>query len=292
MQTSYIKTKLNNIINITEIITIHYYEFDKTFTFSGEKHNFWEMVYVDKGMVEIKSDNSDIILKQGEIIFHKPNEFHSIKSYNSAPNIFVISFVCKSLSMTYLEGYKTQINEQLKPFITSILHEANNAYVIPKNDIRLKKLQPKQPTKIGSEQLIKSYLEQFLILLIRGLTEKNSLTLFPAKENMENYLVSEIKKYIKSNLYKKITINEICKKFGYSKSYLSQLFNLQSSNSLIKYYKNCQIEEAKKLIREGRFTITEVSDKLAFDNPQYFSRTFKKYTGLTPSEFKKSVYVK
>ena len=79
MKSSYIKTKFNNIINITEIVTIHYYELDDVFNFVGEQHNFWELVYVDSGEVEITRDNEKVILRQGDIIFHKPNEFHSVK---------------------------------------------------------------------------------------------------------------------------------------------------------------------------------------------------------------------
>ena len=75
---------------------IPYYEFDKNFTFEGETHNFWEMVYIDKGKVLIKSESKEMILSQGEIIFHKPNEFHAIRAYESEPNFFVISFSCSS----------------------------------------------------------------------------------------------------------------------------------------------------------------------------------------------------
>ncbi|MBE6637013.1 MAG: cupin domain-containing protein [Ruminococcaceae bacterium] len=78
MKTPYVKTQLSSIVNITKIVTIHYYEFDKNFVFNGEKHDFWELVYVDKGRVEVQYDEEKITLSQGEIIFHQPNEFHSI----------------------------------------------------------------------------------------------------------------------------------------------------------------------------------------------------------------------
>ena len=68
---------------------MHYYEFDQTFHFKGEKHDFWEMIYVDKGSVEIQSDDDIIILNQGELAFHAPNEFHSVKAKDSSPNFFV-----------------------------------------------------------------------------------------------------------------------------------------------------------------------------------------------------------
>lgn len=292
MNSSYIRTKFNNFINVSEIVTIHYYEFDNTFEFCGEKHNFWEIVYVDNGAVEIMCDKKRVILKQGEILFHQPNEFHTIKSYNSSPDVFVISFVSKSSAMSYFANYTATLDKTLKPFISSIITEAENTYIIPKNDITLKKLITKDNAAIGGEQLIKTYLEQFLIILARDILGKKDVVIFPSKESMETYIISEIKKYIKSKLTQKLKIEDICRHFGYSKTYLSQLFKAQCSISLINYYNKEKIEYSKKLIREQHLNMTQISDMLSFDNPQYFARVFKRVTGLTPSEYAKSLKVK
>ena len=55
MKAVYFKTQPQNIFNVTKIVTIHYFEFDKSFVFKGEKHDLWELVYVDKGRVDRKS---------------------------------------------------------------------------------------------------------------------------------------------------------------------------------------------------------------------------------------------
>ena len=110
MKVTYVKTQLQNVVNISKIVTVHYYEFDKNFVFNGESHDFWEMVYIDKGRVQVRNDEEELVLSQGEIIFHRPNEFHSIKALHSAPNFFVVSFVCTSPLMIYLEKYHTILN--------------------------------------------------------------------------------------------------------------------------------------------------------------------------------------
>ena len=140
MKAPYVKTQLPSVVNISKIVTIHYYEFDKTFVFNGEQHDFWELVYVDKGQVEIHRDDEKIVLSQGEIVFHRPNEFHSIRALNSAPNFFVISFVCLSSAMLYFEKFHTVLDKNLKPFLASIISEAEKTFEIPKNDPSLKKL--------------------------------------------------------------------------------------------------------------------------------------------------------
>ena len=99
----FIRQGLPGVIHIRKIITIFYMELSKDFHYDGESHNFWEMVYVDAGNVKIRANNKEFHLKQGEIIFHKPNEFHTLKTdMDSAANVFVISFVCSSESMCFL----------------------------------------------------------------------------------------------------------------------------------------------------------------------------------------------
>jgi len=291
MKATYVKTKLNSLINISKIVTIHYYEFDRKFVYSGESHDFWEMVYVDKGNVEIQRDEERIILKQGEIVFHKPNEFHAIKAVDSSPNFFVVSFVCDSPSMVYLEKYHTTLDRTLKGFISSVIKESEDTYIIPKNDTELKKLEKKENARIGGEQLIKTYLEQLLIFLIRSITDKGTVGVFPTKESMESHIVVDIKEFITSRLEESVRICDICREFGYSKSYISKIFREQTGETLSSYAIKKRVECARMLIREDDLNFAQISAKLNFDNPQYFSRVFKRVTGMTPSEFKRSLNI-
>jgi len=137
--------------------------------------------------------------------------------------------------------------------------------------------------------LIKTYLEQLLILLVRDITQKGKIDIFPSKESMENHLVMEIKRYIEEHVESTIRVTDICDRFGYSKSYLSKLFHGQCGETLAAYTAHVKIDKAKQLIREDNLNFTQISALLNFDNPQYFSRVFKRTTGMSPSEFKHSL---
>lgn len=256
----------------------------------GEKHDFWEMVYVDKGQVEICRDGEKITLSQGEIVFHKPNEFHSIRALNSAPNFFVISFVCHSPAMVYFQRFHTYLDKKLKPFIASIITEAERVFEIPKNAPFLRQLQKKENFSIGGEQLIKTYLEQLLIFLMRNITQERENSVFPSKESMETHIVASVKKFIHNKLYENFHINELCATVGYSKSYLSKLFREQTGETITSYAVKAKINKAKQLIQEQYMNFAQISDLLNFDNPQYFSKVFKRVTGVTPTEFKNSLW--
>lgn len=289
MKLNYIKHKIANVININKIVTIHYYELGKDFSYSGERHNFWEMVYVDSGSVEISTDEKLSVLKQGDIIFHKPDEFHTLNANKkTAANVFVISFVCSSESMHFFDGKMMSVPSNLKKHISSIIEEYKETFFpMQPNDV---KLSIKDNPPIGSQQMIKTYLEQFLILLIRHEQGKKNLRVFPSKESMENHLVSEMMKWIDANIYKDISIAQICDQLNYSRAYLSKIFKQETDYTILEYIVLQKIKEAKKLIREKNMNFTQISDKLSFDNPHYFSRVFKRVTNMTPSEYKNSVH--
>lgn len=94
---SYIATELRKVIDVQSIVTVHYFEYAKNYVFEGERHDFWELLYVDKGEVEVMADEVGYRLKRGEMIFHKPNEFHNVFANGVvAPNLVVVAFVCPS----------------------------------------------------------------------------------------------------------------------------------------------------------------------------------------------------
>ena len=288
MKLNYIKHKLANLISISKIVTIHYHEFDRSFVFEGESHNFWEMVYVDAGNVCIKANGREFFLKQGDVIFHKPNEFHTIKTdKNSAANVFVITFVCSSESMSFFKGKTMPVPVKLKKHISAIIEEYFGTFNRMKtNDV---KLEIKENPPIGGQQMIRTHLEQLLIMLVRNEQDKHNLRVFPSKESMENHIVSEMLRIIEENTYGKISVEQICQRLNYSRTYLSKIFKLSTNYTILEYILMNKIREAKKLIRDGKYNFTQISDLLAFDNPHYFSTVFKKIANMSPTDYKNSV---
>ena len=88
---------ISHEINITEFDSIYYLELGKDFYHPQEKHDFWEMVYVDSGKTTATMNSVDYQLVQGQVVFHRPGELHSHFSNNKDPsNLFIVSFWCKS----------------------------------------------------------------------------------------------------------------------------------------------------------------------------------------------------
>ena len=286
---NYFQHKLSNLISINKIVTIHYFEFDKDFKTTGESHDFWELVFVEKGNLLCTADTMEIPLNQGEILFHKPNEFHTLASNGkTAPNVFILSFVCKSESIKFFENKKILLPTHLVKFIYSILDEGRKTFNIPYSDPNLKKMKLLPSPTLGGEQLIKKYLEIFLINLLREQTEteQGNATFLPWQE-LSAKPVDEVIAILKDNVFNALRIDDICKEVAYSKAYLFRIFKAKTGKTIMNYYTELKIKQAKQLLRENELSVREISEKLAFSTPDYFIKTFKRFTGLTPLTYKK-----
>lgn len=100
-----------------KIYTIHYFEYCNDFSYPGEQHDFWEFQCVDKGTARIQADEEVHVLTHGQIIFHRPNEFHNLSATgNHAPNIVVVSFACNSPCMSFLKNRFWPFRIQSEPW--------------------------------------------------------------------------------------------------------------------------------------------------------------------------------
>lgn len=281
----YFRTTPRTELNVEKLVTLHDYEYGPDFSFEGESHDFWELVYVERGSVEIGRDGESHVLSEGEAILHMPNEFHTVRSYNSSPRFFVISFVSDAPAMSALERliHKTSADE--RRLLLSIISEAKSCYVIPKNSPTLSRLKRRGDAELGSEQLIKNYLEQLLIMFIRDLKRRGALP--DAVSDVKNEaLVGAIKEYLDAHITGVIRIDDVCRAFGYCRSYISRIFKSTVGEGVASYVAGRKISLAKEMLRDGKMNVSEVSRALSFDNPQYFSRAFRRAVGMTPSEYK------
>lgn len=294
----YVGTKLKEVIKIDEIYSIHYFEYMSDFNFEGEEHDFWELLYVDKGEVQVTAGDSCFVGKHDEIIFHKPNEFHALKANGVvAPNLVVLSFSCLSKKMKFFENKRLLISSQEKKLISQIILEARKAFSSPLDKTYLLQLERKSESSFGSEQMIRIYLEQFLISLLRRYDvpqqlKENSLVVngqVMAKENYEKYIYQRVTDYMNEHIREFLTMEEICKEMLISRSKLQNLFHSKHGCGVMHYFSNQKIELGKQLMREGHMNFTEIADNLGYTSVHYFSRQFKKITNMTPSEYVSSV---
>lgn len=103
----------------------------------------------------------------------------------------------------------------------------------------------------------------------------------------KNDIVEKAKQFVQQNAEKRIMLNDVADYVSISPSYLSALFKKEFNQNFVDYINETKINLACELIQEGKYRIYEISYKLSFENPYYFTKVFKRYTGCTPTEYQR-----
>ena len=295
---TYKGVSLQDSFSIDEIFSIHYFEYMSDFSFPGESHHFWEFISVDKGEAEITAGTETFLLRKNEIAFHHPDQFHAVKATGTiAPNLIVISFSCESEAMDFFRHKILKIDETERNLLADIIIEAKRCFKSRLNDPYLEYLEKKEPEVFGSEQMIRLCLEHFLIHMVRRyqnpVSSLKSSSYFYAplthknKSDLEIY--NRVLNYLESNLSARLTIEQICRDNLIGRSQLQKIFQSQSGLGIIEHFSLMKINAAKQMIRTNRMNFTQISEQLGYNSIHYFSRQFKKLTGMSPSEYSSSI---
>jgi len=274
-------TYFQSELNVTAIYTTFSYYYPPTFTFHGEWHDAWELVYVISGEIIVETEEQTLVLKSGHAFLHKPNEFHKLRANNVSCNTCILSFDADSSRLYELAGHSLPISQYMQSLIYRITDEGT-LYLAGKNAIPRRA--ENETVGFGCSQIIKNMLELLLIELVRQ-EEQEPMQDSSASSRSEKTLILAIKRYLTENLQRKLTLEEIAHGLGYSVSHICSAFKKHTGMSVIHYFISLRITKAKELIEEGKMSLSEISDSLDFDTIQYFSTQFKKYVGIPPSQY-------
>lgn len=290
----YTGIRLSETFKVEELFTIHYFEYMSDFSFPGESHNFWEFVCVDKGEVEIIADGVSHLLRKGDIAFHRPNEFHAVKATGiTAPNLIVVSFQCRGCEMDFFSNKFLHVDELERSILAEIIIEAKNSFKDRLDNPYQTEMIPHPEAPLAYRQMIRLYLEQLLIHMMRrysaclNQTPKAAVKAMKAKNDSE--IFRNVNRYLNDNLSCHMTVDQICRNTLVSRSQLQKIVHNITGLSIIEYFLELKIEAAKTLIRTGSMNFTQISEHLGYMSIHYFSRQFKKTTGMTPSEYASSI---
>ena len=278
-------TKLKSEMEIDGIYTVHYFEYAKNFAFSGESHAFWELVYADKRSLIITAGDKELKLERGQMYLHRPYEFHNLRCDGEhAANSAIISFGGELPELDAVAGKVIDCTPKEKRLIAGIIREAGSAFATPLGLLGVRQMQKSENGEFGCEHLIKSYLEQLLIVLVRAMKKKPT-------ENYESggKQFSAILRFLEENVSEKLRFGDVAKHFSLSPSILKRDFRRQTGCGVMEYFTKLKIDAAKQLIRESELNFTEIAAELSFGSSQYFTAVFRRVTGMTPSEYRESV---
>lgn len=288
----YIRRRITPLFAVSKIVTIHYFEFSGGFVGPRESHDFWEFVYVDKGNVVHLLEREELTLRQGEFLVIAPGRTHQLCVRDATnPNVFIISFVCHSKAMNRFRNRVDRLPEQLKPCIAGIIGEARQTYNLSFNDPGMLELLSREDELPGGQQMIQLNLQQLLIHLYRAQLAAEE----PVSDSLSvgaqtgNDLVDRMIRAIQDGVCQPISARTVCEPMGYTHSYLTALFRRHCGCSIAEYINRVKIREARELIRRGNSNFSEIAARLCYSDQHFFSRVFRRVTGMSPSEYRRSL---
>ena len=282
-------TVISRPVRVDRVVTVHYFEYSSSYYFEGEQHDFWEFVYVDKGEVDVLAGGRELRLGRGSLLIHPPGEFHALRATgSSAPNLVVASFFCEGDALARLGEGPYPMGEAERALIGGIVAEAERAFATPLDDPTTTALERRPDAPLGAEQLVAAYMEELLIRLLRaGAPEPRGAG--PMEPQSRNEVFLRVDAYLAERLSQTLTLDRICRDNLVGRSRLQQIFHAETGGGVMEYFGRRKIEAAKEMIRRDDGNYTEIANRLGYQSIYYFSRHFKKVTGMTPSEYASGV---
>ena len=286
----YVPTSLVKELNVESVVSIHYFEYTPEFAYPGESHDFWELIYCDKGVLEIFDGTRWQTMPHGQAYLHPPCQFHNVRTMGEeTANSIIISFYSDTEAIRSIADRILFLDQYAMGAFFSILKEAKASFrnnLGQAYDAQL--VRKERADYFGAEQMIQNCLELLLIHLIR----KHDVTGDPETPVINGKrppLFDRIVAYMKENLHRKVTFGELTTVFSISPTTLKNLFRKTCGCGTMEYLTGLRVEQAKTLLLGGKYSCTDIAEKCGFCSVHHFSKVFKDTVQMSPTEYVKSV---
>ncbi len=256
--------------SITGICSAYDFSWDSSFSFSGESHPEPELAYILEGEVEVTENERVYRLFPGQLILHAPMEFHRIRSAEgSSPHLYVSALrVEGEIPPALYEGVYTLSLEEREEFL-SLYRVILDFYN--------KSLDP-------NEGAIGSFLLSAFFLRLSQKGDRGEGVNESVRATQYRALVTKMTEAVDENL----SVEEISARCHISVSYAKALFSTYAGISPGAYYNRLRTQRIASLLEEGH-AIAEIADRMNFSSPNYLSLFFRRESGLSPTQYKKSI---
>lgn len=281
LTTPHFYNRVQTRIRINEISGYYYNVRNSGYSFQGEKHNYYELTFVDRGTLLTEIEGECYTLQEKDLLFYGPGQFHtqSIPTGQSCSYVTIIF----SMDNTLLHS----LSEENALLLNRVFHYDKKVYDLVKTFVQES---AGQIPYLNS--LMICLLEQIVIRLLQSsyLPHKEERPVAGSRQHYQDRLLEKILTYIEESICEPLTIAEICQHFSVSRTSLQLLFKDNLNQTPKKYISDLKLEKSCQLIRENKYTISKIALMLGFNSIHYFSRAFTQKYNMAPSEYSKQMF--
>ena len=265
---------------------MHYFEYAAGYASIRISIDFWELLYVDRGLLRVTAGERVRELSQGQLIFHAPGEFHALSAVGVPPDLIVVSFGCGGSEMERFRGLVTDVSRTERSLLARIVAESGGAFSTPLDDPSTTSLQRAQGAPFGAESLVCAALEELLIRLARRMSGGRDRA---RQGRGRRGRLERTAEYLERHVGESLSLEQICRDNYLGRSQLQKIFHEHTGGGVMEYFGRLKINAARRMIRTGRYNFTQIAALCGFQSVHYFSRRFRQLTGMSPSEYAQSV---
>lgn len=261
------------------------------------KHDFFEIVYVYEGKCNQNIGLARLSFHEGDFIFIAPGVFHNIEVFDDKTAVFNI--LLRKATFYQMFAPLMKENDIISEFFSEGLYNSQHInYLIFHTGGEVKRREDEANIRKIMMQLYQEHLfhdacsDQIMIgmmtMMVGFITRyyissmESSLT-DHVRQAPDHFLVLN---YIQSNL-NTVTLSGVAEHFGFSVSYCSRLIKSSTGLAFHEWKNALRMRRAERMLLNTKKTVAVISEELGYMNPETFIRCFKKFTNITPTQYRK-----
>jgi len=288
------ETRVTNAFTVDSIVTVYHFRVPdvEPDTMAGDRdvsYDFWQLYYAEQGEYACLIDGKRLALHSGQLLICEPGRVRTTLLQRDAL-VGIVSFRCCSERMDLLKNIPVALSADMKKDLHGLLKTGTDMFTVVSDPQLFLGQELRKGTSDHKLQMLKNRLELLLIDLLESTAREEQPAVI--SQNQKNYYTQQfrlITAFLQSNLHRNVTVAEICAYTRLSENTVKRICRYTAGCGVIHYCLTLKIEKAKQMLCQTDKNITQISECLGFSSVHYFSRLFKRLTGMSPQQYARTV---
>lgn len=239
-------------------------------------HSYTELFYIIGGDGQFQINDKLFPVHSHQLVVVNPNIVHTEVSYEAKPLEYIVLGI---------EGVELTLPDSDEARYCIYSFPENNDVLSCMQSV----LQEMQECKPEYQTACLAYIDIILVHLMRNasVSVTQASARFPA-----NRQCAAVRQYIDRHYKENLTLDHLAETVSINKYYMAHAFKREYGVSPINYLIHCRIREGKQLLAETDLSLSQIATVLGFSSSSYFSQSFRKAEGISPTEYRKANQVK